>query len=394
MGRLGQRRDTIGLLVAVVACCVSIRRAGGDGPPSPARGFEPSDIAIGEPIAVPFSKPAEPSRQQPGAAPGPISVLAPAAAAPAGSPADLARAAPPPAPLAPNGWLGMAVAESQVPGRWSIVEIAPLGPAAAAGIAVGDELASIDGGQLRTADEVAQTLTAISAGQPVRLAIVRGDRVSEVAVVAVPRPAAPGAREPAREWHSVPPAVAASAPPHAAPSLSVPPQAPTAGPRGRVALGVRTVPIDPVIRERFRLGGDTGAYVVGVVGDLPASRAGIPPGSVIVRLNEQPVRSPEDLTRLVTAGPLDRPVPVEFVLPGGAGRRADVVLQSLEEPLERALVGDPVLQPTAVPALESGPTPRTSRMPVATEVGELRREVGRLRGLLEAVERRLERLAR
>ncbi|MFM9011417.1 MAG: hypothetical protein ACKON8_11255 [Planctomycetota bacterium] len=49
-----------------------------------------------------------------------------------------------------------------------------------------------------------------------------------------------------------------------------------------------------------------------------------------------------------------------------------------------------------MPTLGSGPLPRTSRMPVtpAGEVDDLRREVGRLRGLLEAVERRLERLAR
>jgi len=159
---------------------------------------------------------------------------------------------------------------------------------------------------------------------------------------------------------------------------------------------VRTIPIDPETRERFRLRDEAGAYVIGVVGDLPASRAGIPPGSVIVKMNEQPVRSPEELTRLVTAGPVDRPVPVEFVLPGGTGHRAEVTLQSLEEPLERALVGETSPQPTAVPTLGSGPLPHTSRMPVtpAGEVDDLRREVGRLRGLLEVVERRLERLAR
>lgn len=391
MGRKGERTGASGLLLALVACTVGGGRVAGEDPPPPSRAFEPSDISIGEPIAVPFSKPAERPRQQPAAAPGPTSVLAPTTAPLSAPQADLARPAASSAATAPNGWLGMAVAESRVPGRWSIVEIAPLGPAAAAGIAVGDDLASIDGIQLRNSDEVAQTLTAISAGQSVRLAVVRGEQVSEVAVVAVPRPAAAVVRESGREWQSaVAPAVTAPVPPARPQS----PPAIAAAPRGRIALGVRTVPIDPEIRERFRLGGDAGAYVVGVVGDLPASRAGIPPGSVIVKMNDQPVRSPEELTRLVTTGPLDRPVPIEFVLPGGAGRRADVVLQSLEEPLERALVGDTGLQPTAVPALESGPTPRTSRMPVAPEVDELRREVGRLRGLLEAVERRLEGLSR
>jgi len=117
---------------------------------------------------------------------------------------------------------------------------------------------------------------------------------------------------------------------------------------------------------------------------------------VIVRLNGQPVRSPDELTKIVTSGPVDRPIPVEFVLPGGTERRADVILQPLEAPLERALVGDVAPQPTTVPTLQAGGGTRTSRRPVtaAEESDELRREVGRLRGLLDALERRLERQGR
>jgi hypothetical protein len=135
-----------------------------------------------------------------------------------------------------------------------------------------------------------------------------------------------------------------------------------------------------------------------VVGDLPASKAGIPPGSVIVSLADRPVRSPQELTQLVAAGPTNRPLPLHYVLPGGTEKRADVVLQSLELPLEQALVSEPSLQPSAAPALEQSPPEfRTSRRPESGgsgEAGELRREVGRLRTLLEAVEQRLERIGR
>jgi hypothetical protein len=151
------------------------------------------------------------------------------------------------------------------------------------------------------------------------------------------------------------------------------------------------------MQERFRLPAQAGAYVIGVVGDLPASKAGIPPGSVIVSLADRPVRSPQELTQLVAAGPTNRPLPLHYVLPGGMEKRADVVLQSLELPLEQALVGEPSLQPSAAPVLEQSPEVRTSRRPESGgggDAGELRREVGRLRMLLEAVEQRLDRIGR
>lgn len=404
--------------------------------------FAPEDISIGEPIALPFAKPkAEAPAVPPAAASqAPASVLAqPSAVMPEGKPLSSV------APAAATGWLGMAVAESQVPGRWAIVDIAADGPAAAAGIRAGDELRAINGVSLASADEVAQAITAIAAGQQVRLAVARGEQVSDVDLTAVPRPAAATAPQ----WQSstpppvvavppaapVPPQATASvlaqprpvAPPASAPvattgpaTMTAPapaaafaaPAAParmpapaiaapaaTAAPmpsgRGRTALGVRTVPIDPEIQARFHLPAAAGAYVVGVVGDLPASKAGIPPGSVIVRLGDQAVRSPQELTQLVTAGPVDRPIPVEYVLPGGTGKRADVMLQSLERPLEVALV-DEGAQPTAVPTLDRGPVPQTARRPTTAdgEEPELRREVSRLRGLLDALERRLDRIGR
>jgi hypothetical protein len=157
------------------------------------------------------------------------------------------------------------------------------------------------------------------------------------------------------------------------------------------------VPIDRDIQERFHLPQQAGAYVIGVVGELPASKAGIPPGSVIVALADRPVRSPQELTQLVAAGPTDRPVPLHYVLPGGAEKRADVVLQSLERPLEQALVGETSLQPSSAPVLQQSPEAHTGRRPESPGEGEandIRREVVRARTLLESLERRLERIGR
>jgi hypothetical protein len=164
------------------------------------------------------------------------------------------------------------------------------------------------------------------------------------------------------------------------------------GGRGRTALGVRTVPIDPGMQARFALPEASGAYVIGVVGELPASKAGVPPGSVIVALDQRPVRSPDELTQLVTAGPVGRPVPLDYVLPGGTPRRAEVVLQTLEQPLEQALLGQAGPAATQVPTLLPQPAPTTARRPAAASEDPqvLRDEIRRLEARIESLEQRLQ----
>jgi len=184
-------------------------------------------------------------------------------------------------------------------------------------------------------------------------------------------------------------------------AYELPPPHPASGGRGRTALGVRTVPIDAETRSRFRLPALSGAYVIGVVQDLPAARAGVPPGSVIVALDARPVGSPDDLTRMVTSGPVGRPVSLEYVLPGGAAKKAEVVLQPLELPLERALLGTDPAAASSVPALLPSPAPggaspaaeafpyRANRPADAAALEVAREELRRLRARLDALERDL-----
>ena len=475
--------------------------------------FQPGEISIGEPVTLPFGG-AGPS-SEPRATGG--SGATPAEPAAIGV-RQLDEAT---AKLGRSGWLGMVVAESNVPGRWRVDEVAPGGPADLAGIRVGDELRAVNGVAPRNADEVAQALTAIVADQPVAVAIARADAVSDITVRAAPRPSTPpaarGATAPAAARDegatvgglpveprsiggpdaaglatlpSTPPAVTApsviapapaaaagiaeaadATPPHPhgslvpptvglpGPGASTPVQPPDvsvsvpggptpagesalpgrfmpatpqvrpdatvaspsprtpagfeaasglssgfgsssvggASPRipreavgrsstsgGRTALGVRTIPLDPVTQARFQLSAPDGAYVIGVVQDLPAFRAGVPPGSVIVALDERPVHSPTELTSLVTNGPIDRPVRVRYVLPGGTARNADVVLQAIDPPLLHALGADAADSPAPVPE------PRLARRPVEEAVVTLRREIVLLRESLRDLEQQLD----
>lgn len=393
--------------------------------------FEAGDISIGDPIPLPF-KPPEIAPAPPAPAVAPAT---PSVSLPAPPPEVAATANPSPrsagAGSPGNGWLGIGVAESSTAGRWTIDRVDAEGPAAAAGIRVGDEVRAIDGLPLRNSDDVAQALTVIAPGQRVRLAIARDEQLTDLTLAAIPRPPAARAWVTAATAQELPPTPAATPPspaaagfaprpatPPAFASTSTPaPQAdrwtapavpaaaapspalmpaptvePLAGGRGRTALGVRTIPIDSGMQARFSLPEASGAYVIGVVGELPASKAGVPPGSVIVALDQRPVRSPDELTRLVTAGPVGRPVPLDYVLPGGTPRRAEVVLQTLEQPLEQALLGQAGPAATQVPTLLPQPAPTTARRPAAAtdDAQILRDEILRLEARIESLERRLQ----
>ena len=240
-------------------------------------------------------------------------------------------------------------------------------------------------------------------------------RTPPVAAIQPPAavPAMPAPQEIAPLRETAPPRAPATAPTFTPPAdaaplasarsvgeLPVPALVPSPGPvaRGRTALGVRTVPVDAAVQARYRLPEASGAYVIGVVGDLPASKAGVPPGSVIVAIRNQPVRGPEELTRLVTSGPVGAPVPLQYVLPGGESREAEVVLQSLELPLERALVADddPAAANPSIPRRTErfvppaiAPTTASVPLTLGDEVRLLRREIERLEQRLERLEPRL-----
>ena len=185
------------------------------------------------------------------------------------------------------------------------------------------------------------------------------------------------------------PQTPAIGPPVSPPAL----RGPAAG--GRTALGVRTLPIDSATQSRYQLPDTSGAYVIGVIESLPASQAGLPPGSVIVAFDNRAVRSPAELNRLVTGSPPGRLVAVQYVLPGGESHRAEVELQALDPALEEALVGIPTAAqqptsslprtvrrlPTHSPNLESDDT----RM-LTEEIDLLRQEILRLRFRLDRLE--------
>lgn len=64
-------------------------------------------------------------------------------------------------------------------------------------------------------------------------------------------------------------------------------------------LGVSTLCLTPQVKQRFNLGVDSGCYIINVVPESPAEKGGIKEGDVIVKINDQDVRTIEDLQRVI-----------------------------------------------------------------------------------------------
>ena len=64
-------------------------------------------------------------------------------------------------------------------------------------------------------------------------------------------------------------------------------------------LGVSALCVTPQIKERFNLAVDSGCYIIQVVPESPAAKGGIKEGDVIVKVNDQDIKTIEDLGRII-----------------------------------------------------------------------------------------------
>jgi serine protease DegQ len=68
-------------------------------------------------------------------------------------------------------------------------------------------------------------------------------------------------------------------------------------------VGIEVQDITPEIADSFNLQNTEGALIAGVLRGGPADRAGIRPGDILVRVNDQPVADSSSLLNLIAALP-------------------------------------------------------------------------------------------
>jgi len=166
-----------------------------------------------------------------------------------------------------RGWLGMTVVEE--PGKHSaqVVDVYPGGPAAAAGLRPGDRVTTINGRPVDSYLQLLRKISLLAPGTLVRMGVQRGTAAREFTARVAERPVRP---------------------------------TPATGPSGSLdsqgdldRLGLTVSDLDSESASRVGARSPFGAWVVQVLPNGPAARAGVRPGDVVVEAAGQRVASVE-----------------------------------------------------------------------------------------------------
>jgi len=170
--------------------------------------------------------------------------------------------------------------------RGALVEGVTSGSSAAqAGLQKNDVIVKWDGEPIESALEVSRLIRETPAGRAVRLTVVRDAREVEVNVTLGERTTIASRVRIAR------PAIA---------SVRVRPDVQVSRVQDRRHLGVELQGMTPQLAEYFGLSKRSGALVIFVFADSPASKAGLKAGDVILSAGGETVENPLDVRRVLT----------------------------------------------------------------------------------------------
>jgi serine protease Do len=170
--------------------------------------------------------------------------------------------------------------------RGALVEGVTSGSSAAhAGLQKNDVIVKWDGEPIESAREMSRHIRETPAGRAVRLTVMRDGREVEVNVTLGERAAL------ASRVRIVRPAIA---------SVRVRPDVQGRRVEDRGHLGVELQSMTPQLAEYFGLSKRSGALVIFVFADSPASKAGLKAGDVILSAGGETVENPMDIRRALT----------------------------------------------------------------------------------------------
>jgi len=174
--------------------------------------------------------------------------------------------------------LGMKPADGALPAGSIISKVFDDGPAAKAGLRVGDVILRFDDRQPTDERDLLRTIVAAQPGQVVKLAVWRTGREFEVKPTII--------EWPRQQWDRL------NAPIETTPvEPAIPPN-----------LGLNLAEVTDEVRAKYGLEqGQTGVLVAGVMANTDAADRGLATGDVILRVQDQPVASPQAVQAVIDA---------------------------------------------------------------------------------------------
>ena len=140
-------------------------------------------------------------------------------------------------------------------------------PASRAGLRPGDVVTEYNGREVARAEELPRVVAETPVGREVPLTVVRdGKRLTLTPTIT---------------------------------RLAESEEQPSAGPTGKGSLGLVVQPVTPEVAKELGLAERRGVLVRDVEDGSPAANAGLRPGDVIVEIDRQPIRSVQDLRRVM-----------------------------------------------------------------------------------------------
>jgi predicted metalloprotease with PDZ domain len=200
-------------------------------------------------------------------------------------------------------YLGVIVEQPEEGRGVVIVDVDQRGPAFLAGIKANDVIESINGRAIASTNDMAAALKGQGIGSVLKFVVRRGDRSVNANVKLIAAPSGAAAGGVAVEKVDIPKSESGDddAPTPLPDPDALGPAPSNAGPE-RPYLGITVIPHSK-----------GGAAISSIRKDSPAARVGFPLGAVIVRVNDTPVNTPDDLINFIASMEPGATVEISYV---------------------------------------------------------------------------------
>ncbi len=160
-----------------------------------------------------------------------------------------------------------------------VQNVVPRGPAAKAGVEAGDVIVNLNGKPVESAGELTRAVALVPPGENVNLTVLRKGEKRQLSFKVAQRPEEEGGvgRAEGEDGDGGGGDKADKSP----------------------KLGVSLAPLTPALARELGVSGQEGVVVTDIADGGPAQRAGLRRGDVILEVNRQPVKKPEDVAAVV-----------------------------------------------------------------------------------------------